>query len=203
MAKASPSAPPVRIISEEEKVEAKRAAEQQIKKFQKAVKALDKRNPPQKILVWPDKKLKVVAEPVDFVKMKSEEIISILCKLGATLGAQTWGTKSCLAAPQIGINKRIMTVGGHVMINPTWNPCKQQKELIVEGCYCTPGRAWKLERARYGWASWFNEKGEKTEVKLNGMFAIAYQQTIDHLDGICSADNGEEMDVMTGRPLRK
>lgn len=176
-------------------------AETEIDKIKNAVDLLKKRNPPQKILVYPDKKLQEIAGEFDFEKTSKDDIMDMLHKLAATLGAQGYGAH-CLAATQIGIRERIMTVGGLLMINPKWTPCKQQKETVVEGCYCTPQRAWKTTCAKYGWAKWQGINGEFIEKKLNGIMAISYQQTLNHLNGICVADIGEEMDVKTGKPIK-
>lgn len=112
-------------------------------------------------------------------------------KMGAALSATNYGDKLGVAAPQIGISKRLMVVMGAVMINPTWQPSRAPKETIVEGCYSVPGKVYEVERAPYGWATWKNIEGTERRFKLNGLNAIVFQHELDHLDGRCCADVGK------------
>ena len=146
-----------------------------------------------KILVYPDSRLKRIAEPVDFDKIPFEKRVKIIRKLGAALAKQTWGQKLGIAAPQIGINLRVMVVRGNVMFNPKWQPTKAPPELNTEGCYSVPYRLFRVERAKYGWAKWTDVNGNPFEDKLSGMPAIVFQHELDHLDGKCCADVGIEI----------
>ena len=113
--------------------------------------------------------------------------------MGAALQATKWGMKLGIAAPQIGLNQRVVIVRGNVMFNPTWEPVKAPPETITEGCYSLPNKTFKVSRAKYGWAKWTNINGRPMEDKLNGLPAIVFQHEVDHLDGKCCADVGEEI----------
>ena len=157
-----------------------------------AKKAIEYRNRPMKFVLHPDPRLKRIAESIDFSTTSLEERIAIVRKMHNTLNNADWGDKLGLAAPQIGINKRVIIVRGNVMFNPEWNPSKAPKNLIKEGCYSVPGKNYNVERAPSGWAKWTNIEGRPFEDKLNGLPAIVFQHEIDHLNGLCCADIGEE-----------
>lgn len=151
------------------------------------------RNPIPKVLIHPDKRLKRIALPVDFDKTTLIQRTVIIRKMGAALSKQTYGMKLGIAAPQIGINLRVMIVRGNVMFNPEWQPAKAPLESITEGCYSVPYKVFKVPRAKYGWAKWTNIEGRPMESKLSGLPAIVFQHELDHLNGICCADIGEEV----------
>ena len=151
------------------------------------------------ILVYPDKRLKRIAEPVDFEKVTLEERTKIVRKMGAALGQTQYGMRLGIAAPQIGINLRIMIVRGNVMFNPEWQPTKAPPEQVQEACYSVPKKLFKVPRAPYGWAKWTNIDGKPFEDKLTGLPAIVFQPELDHLDGKCCPDVGEELKLESRR----
>lgn len=156
---------------------------------------IDYRNRPPKILVYPNRKLKKVSDPIDFDKMSEKDIVKIVRKMGSALSKASYGGKLGIAAPQIGINKRVMIVQGAVMVNPEWQPSKAPKEQIIEGCYSVPNKLYKVLRSPYGWAKWYSIKGELREYKLNRLDSIIYQHELDHLNGLCCCDTGEPVDA--------
>lgn len=157
------------------------------------------RTRPVPILIHPDKRLKRIAKPVDFEKTTLAQRSAIVRKMGATLAKQTYGDRLGIAAPQIGINKRVMIVRGNVMFNPEWTPVKAPLESIEEGCYSVPFKAYKVDRAKYGWAKWMNIDGHPMEDRIKGLAAIVFQHEINHLDGICCVDIGQEIKVEDSR----
>lgn len=154
---------------------------------------LDKRNEAPEILIHPDPLLKRIAEPVDFEKITIKERTAIVRKLGTALASTSYGNRLGIAAPQIGINLRVMVVRGNVMFNPEWNPSKAPTNEGTEGCYSVPGKVFKVARAPCGWAKWTTIDGRRGESKLNGLPAIVFQHELDHLNGKCCADIGEEI----------
>lgn len=155
---------------------------------------LNWRNKVPKILEYPDKRLKLIAKPVDFNKTTFEERAAVVRKMGMALKSQTWGEKQGIAAPQIGIGLRVMVVRGNVMFNPEWTPTKAPTESMIEACYSVPGKTFQVDRAKYGWAKWTNIDGKPFEDKISGLPAIVFQHEIDHLNGICCADIGKLLD---------
>lgn len=161
--------------------------------FKIAKMILNYRNRPPKILVHPDKRLKRIAEPVDFNKTTYEERLDIVRKMNSALGGTKYGQRLGFAAPQIGINKRVIIVRGNVMFNPEWKPSRAPNNTITEGCYSVPGRNFLVQRASYGWAKWTDISGRPMEDKLRELPAIVFQHELDHLDGKCCVDVGEEI----------
>lgn len=154
---------------------------------------LDFRNRPPKFLKHPNAKLKRIAEPVDFAATSRDQRVAIIRKMNAALGGVGYGARLGIAAPQIGINKRVIIVRGNVMFNPEWTPSKAPLQDVTEGCYSVPHKKFIVPRARYGWAKWTTIDGKEIEDKLNELAAIVYQHEIDHLDGICCVDKGVEI----------
>jgi peptide deformylase len=149
------------------------------------------RKRPPEFLVHPHSTLAKRAEEIDFTKTSRKELVKIVRKMGAALSSTGYGDKLGIAAPQIGISKRIMVVLGVVMVNPTWKPSKAPPEKVVEGCYSVPHKVYEVERAPYGWASWVSIDGTPRHFKLNGLQAIVFQHEFDHLEGRCCADVGK------------
>ena len=144
-------------------------------------------------LLHPDPLLKRIAEPVDFKKTTREDRVKIVRDMNNALNGADWGMKLGLAAPQIGINKRVAIVRGNVMFNPSFTPSKAPTNLITEGCYSVPGRSFSVERSPSIWAEWTNIDGRPFKDKLNGLQAIVFQHEVDHLNGLCCADVGKEI----------
>lgn len=96
-----------------------------------------------------------------------------------------------LAAPQIGVSKRVIVVevDGQLveMINPEIVE-QSGEEISVEGCLSIPGVAGEVKRAYRVKARGLNRHGQLVEVAGQGMLARALQHEIDHLDGILFVD---------------
>ncbi|OGS27952.1 MAG: peptide deformylase [Elusimicrobia bacterium RIFOXYB2_FULL_48_7] len=96
-----------------------------------------------------------------------------------------------LAAPQIGVSKRIIVVdigeGLHVFINPKiiWH---QGKEVFQEGCLSFPGIYLDIKRSKEIVVEGLDNKGESIQYGAQGLLARVLQHEIDHLDGILMID---------------
>ena len=98
-----------------------------------------------------------------------------------------------LAAPQIGILKRILVIDTGEkdekleMINPKIT--KLEKEVILsEGCLSFPNVFGNVRRYNYTEAEYMTKDGEKKIIKAEGLLAQAIQHEIDHLNGILFID---------------
>jgi peptide deformylase len=92
-----------------------------------------------------------------------------------------------LAAPQIGINKRVVVVrnGDHFfpMVNPIVVKKSGKKFLNHEGCLSLDGiRA--VERYSSVLVNYTDGKGKRQTKTFNGMLAIIVQHETDHLNGV-------------------
>ena len=91
-----------------------------------------------------------------------------------------------LAAPQVGILKRIVVIdvgeGPIVLINPEFieTPGEQTGE---EGCLSVPGKWGIVTRPNYVKVRALNEEMEEFEIEGEGLLARAFCHEIDHLDG--------------------
>jgi peptide deformylase len=142
--------------------------------------------------------LKQTAEaiPVDQItRNKTQEIVETM--LGVAYGEQKGRTKPVLvglAAPQIGISKRIILVDigadGHggvsnlqVYINPkiTWR--SRETNEWYEGCFSTGRICGIVKRPTSIWITAYDRTGKQVHQKLSGYVARIFQHEIDHLNG--------------------
>lgn len=105
-----------------------------------------------------------------------------------------------LAAPQVGILKRIVTIdigeGAIIMINPRIIETAGEQNG-TEGCLSIPGKAGEVTRPNYVKAVALDENLEEFEIEAEGLMARAICHECEHLDGILYVDHveGELMDV--------
>lgn len=93
-----------------------------------------------------------------------------------------------LAAPQVGIFKRLFIMGNSskliVCINPTLiSGGEFYRDL--EGCLSFPNLWLHVNRYKQIQAHYQDIKGEVVETTLDGLIARVYQHELDHLDGVC------------------
>ena len=103
-----------------------------------------------------------------------------------------------LAAPQIGISRRIVVFGFDenpryqdapavprtVLINPQIKPLDETMEEGWEGCLSVPGMRGMVPRYRQIEYHGFDASGEPFQVEAEGFHARVVQHECDHLDGI-------------------
>ena len=91
-----------------------------------------------------------------------------------------------LAAPQVGILKRIVVVdvgdGPIVMVNPQILE-SEGEEIMDEGCLSVPGMAGQVPRPAYVKVKAMDEDMEEVELEATELLARAYCHEIDHLEG--------------------
>ena len=98
-----------------------------------------------------------------------------------------------LAAPQIGISKRLIIVDARdehgllKLINPEI-VSRQGRQTDVEGCLSFPGLAGEVERDEQVTVRALAVDGRRLEICATGLMARALQHEIDHLDGILFVD---------------
>jgi peptide deformylase len=141
----------------------------------------------RKILKYGEPILERAAEPVtEFDSTELEELI-------ADMWETMYASKGVgLAAPQIGVAKRIsvidISVGEDeskkiVIINPEISS-KEGSQTGEEGCLSIPGFREPLTRANKVTVRARNEKGEAIELEGDELLARAFQHEIDHLNGV-------------------
>ena len=101
-----------------------------------------------------------------------------------------------IAAPQIGILKRIVVIdqgdGPIELINPVMLSCEGEQEG-TEGCLSVPGEFGLVRRPACVRIKALNRKGKRVELIGDGMLARAFCHEIDHLDGKLFVDIATEM----------
>ena len=103
-----------------------------------------------------------------------------------------------LAAPQVGISRRVFTyridgVEGHI-INPVLENSGDYQEDQVEGCLSIPGLGFPVRRFRSTRITGVDMHGNPVTVEGEGMLARCFQHENDHLDGILYTDRLEGED---------
>lgn len=99
-----------------------------------------------------------------------------------------------LAAPQIGIRRRMVVVDVGEGLIELVNPEITRSEGsvgAVEGCLSVPGRRGYVMRAEKVHVKAQDRKGEHFELDAEGLLARCLQHEIDHLDGVLYVDRME------------
>lgn len=96
-----------------------------------------------------------------------------------------------LAAPQVGILKRIVIIdmgdGPIEMINPEIVERKGEQECM-EGCLSIPGQWGILNRPEFVRVRYRDRNGDLYEIEGEGLFASCASHETDHLDGVLYID---------------
>jgi len=130
--------------------------------------------------------LREKALPVEEI---TPEILNLIKDMAETMYADS-GVG--LAAPQVGVSKRIMVIDGDedgliVLINPMI--VKSEGEVVdEEGCLSVPGIYSQVKRSSKVTVKALNENGDPIEITKEGLTARTLQHEIDHLDGILFID---------------
>ncbi len=97
-----------------------------------------------------------------------------------------------LAAPQIGVSKKVIIINFDEKVNAFINPeievLDEEKEEDEEGCLSLPGIREQVERYKKVRLRAKDIKGKDTEMVVEGMLARILQHETDHLEGILFID---------------
>jgi peptide deformylase len=98
-----------------------------------------------------------------------------------------------LAAPQIGLNSRIIVLNIdnqiYKMINPVVKTQSEDKTFEDEGCLSIPGLFKKIRRPNSVEVFYIDENGTEKVTLFHGIGARAVLHEIEHLDGKLFLDN--------------
>ena len=127
------------------------------------------------------------------VKSFNSELASLLDDLKETVRAESGAG---LAAPQIGINKRVVVVdvdeGFFELVNPVIVSTKGE-QTGPEGCLSVKGKQGTVTRPYKVKAEYRDRNGKKHKLTAEGFFARAVCHELDHLDGILYTDKASEI----------
>ncbi len=148
------------------------------------------------ILTYPEKSL---LKPSVKVEQIDDEIIELTKDMGETMfDAPGVG----LAAPQIGVNKRIIVYDSNAS-NPEADETKKEYTALInpeiiaasgsivseeEACLSVVDYSANVKRYEKVTVKALNIDGKKLEFDADGILAIIMQHEIDHLDGILFID---------------
>ena len=141
-----------------------------------------------------DDVLRKVCKPVDKMTIRTKILINDM--IDTMYEAMGVG----LAAPQVGILKRIVVIdvgeGPIVLINPEILETSGE-QTGEEGCLSVPGKAGVVTRPNYVKAKALNEDMEEFIIEGEELLARALCHEIDHLNGVVYVDHveGELMNV--------
>tara|TARA_Y100001970_G_C13911524_1_gene688773 strand:- start:16 stop:576 length:561 start_codon:yes stop_codon:yes gene_type:complete len=144
------------------------------------------------ILEWPNKKLRVVSRPVENFDGISNLIQDLIDTLNVAGGIG-------LAAPQIGVNKRVFVVRDSIISGDVISPSELNDKFSVfinpvvevsgearrcdEACLSFPHISARVPRFPNVFIKWQDETGAHREMELEGYLAQVIQHENDHLDG--------------------
>ncbi len=147
----------------------------------------------QKIMVFGNDVLRAVAKPVDAFNQELEEIVE------AMYVAMYRGEGIGLAAPQVGLSRRIIVIdiqsyqGPKIaLINPVIISRSRKVEVSDEGCLSVPGLRGDVERSVRIEVEARKPDGELIRFTARDLFARVIQHEMDHLDGVLFVDRLQE-----------
>jgi peptide deformylase len=137
------------------------------------------------ILIHPDPRLKKPCEPV-------AEVTAELAQLAADMLETMYDAPGVgLAAPQVGVMKRILVMDcikdgppePMVLINPSVVWASEDLSSYEEGCLSIPDQYAEVKRPAQVKVRWTGLDGAEQERQFEGLWATCVQHEIDHLDG--------------------
>jgi peptide deformylase len=133
------------------------------------------------IRTYGDSALRRKAEPIDVI----DDDVRNLCQLMIEVMIRANGVG--LAAPQIGVSKRIFVMDAddelYVFINPELVELSEETEETTEGCLSVPGVDAAVTRFSRVVVEGLNLDGERVQLEGRGITARAIQHEMDHLNG--------------------
>jgi peptide deformylase len=159
-----------------------------------------------KILQKDSQLLRKTAEPVDLSTINTPEFKKVLADMHEAMLSQDDAV--AVAAPQIGVPKRLFAISGRVFdnfekkehphpdlifINPEIIKISRDKKIMTEGCLSVRYLYGKIRRASRATIRAYNENGQKIERGASGLLAQIFQHETDHLNGVLFTDHAKEL----------
>ena len=145
-------------------------------------------------------KLKIITAGDPVLRQTAAEVTKIdkkLLKLLKDMADTMYAAEGVgLAAPQIGVSKRIVVIDVGDGIIEMINPVIINKEGSVvggEGCLSVPEYEGEVERAEKVECEFTDRSGKRYLIETDGLLAIAIQHELDHLDGVLFIDKAQSI----------
>ena len=149
------------------------------------------KNPPLKIYMLGEETLRTPANRI----VKVDDSIR---KLAKNMLITMYSAKGIgLAAPQVGVQKRIIVIDlnfedphtpPNIFINPEIISSSASLDTYEEGCLSIPGVYLNVLRPSSIKLSYRDEMGRPKKMNADGLMARCIQHEIDHLNGVCFVD---------------
>lgn len=146
----------------------------------------------RKIMIWPNKHLKADNSEVESVEGVQDLIKDLIDTCNVKMGAG-------LAAPQIGVNKKVVVIKPSVFGKENPDPSSYNPQYMVlinpvlnnqgdeikwkEGCLSIPGVDASVNRSETTLIKYTSETGEEKRLIAEWPFSGGLQHECDHLDG--------------------
>jgi peptide deformylase len=146
----------------------------------------------REILILPDKRLRLVSEPVGKL---NAEIRTLIDDMFETMYA---APGIGLAGIQVGIPKRVITMDlskkegpkePHVFVDPEILWTSEETAKYEEGCLSIPEYYEEVERPAQVKVKYLDRDGKQQLIEANGLMATCLQHEIDHLNGVLFIDH--------------
>ena len=141
------------------------------------------------VLTHPNKELRKTSQGFSVEEMRSTETQQLIDDMMQTM-KEEHGVG--LAAPQVGVHKRLIVCdtkrGIEAFLNPEIVKVSTRMVQSEEGCLSIPKVYGVVERHKNVKVVAYNRHGEKVQVKTGGLLAVIFQHEIDHLDGVLFID---------------
>lgn len=139
------------------------------------------------IKIYPDPVLRKLAEPVDLIDDEIRQLADEM--LEAMVKEAGFG----LAAPQVGVSKRLILADVkdqlHVVVNPEFVDMSEEKQVGPEGCLSIPGVEADVERSQRVVIQGLSLDGEAIQIEAEALLARVFQHEVDHLNGVLFIDH--------------
>lgn len=147
-----------------------------------------------KVVLTGDPVLRCIAHPV-------KEVNDNIKKLMNNMAETMYHAKGVgLAAPQVGISKRVIVVDIGEGLFKLANPEIVSSSGIqdgAEGCLSVPDVVGNVKRSEHVKVKALNEDGDEVTIEASGYLARAFQHEIDHLNGIIFTDKATAIERVT------
>lgn len=161
---------------------------------------------PAPVLLLGDPRLRRVARPVGDVR--DPRLLAEVATLGATLEAfrQSHGFGRAVSAPQIGINKRFISINlgddPRTLINPEILWRDRQTFTLWDDCMSFPYLMVRVARHASVSVRFLDESGApQVWEKLSRSTSELLQHEIDHLDGVMAVDRALDRESLVSREV--
>jgi len=145
-----------------------------------------------KLVIGPDRVLSTKSDDIDLSDMANTRV-----RLDTMINIMNTENGIGLAAPQVGINKRMFVMKVDALddvpplcvINPIIEEVSDTKNQFQEGCLSFPGKFIVIERPSKIYVKFIDYHGNERKMELDGINSTCFQHEFDHVNGITILDH--------------